>query len=85
MMSKAFLRQAKDPFIDNIVRNIPDEVKLSFTEHQAEALLEALSKAHVTARHKIDARITVNLFFGPLLPGISHGQGSPGGNAQSGD
>jgi hypothetical protein len=52
-----------DPFNDNIIHDIPKEIRDSFNSNQMEALHNALKKERLSARHLIDARFTIPLFF----------------------
>ncbi len=52
-----------DPFSDNIIHEIPIEVRDSFSPTQMNALIDALRKERLNAKHLIDARFTIPLFF----------------------
>lgn len=52
-----------DPFSDNIIHDIPIEIRDSFSPKQMNALVDALHKERLNSRHLVDARFTIPLFF----------------------
>jgi hypothetical protein len=52
-----------DPFSNNIIQDIPKIIWDSFTADQSNALLDALRKERINARHLINSRFTIPLFF----------------------
>ena len=63
METSYFSRELEDPFVNNVVRNMPEDIQASFSDEQAEALIAALSKAYSRANHYVDVRISLHLFF----------------------
>jgi len=59
----SMIKPTGDAFTDNIIRDIPENVREQFTDEQTEALLKVLLKQHAQARHIIDARFTIPLYF----------------------
>ena len=49
-MPVSFAAKDQDLYIDNIIRNMPDDVKETLTQEQADALLGSLSEAYIGAR-----------------------------------
>jgi hypothetical protein len=52
-----------DPFTDTVLAAVPESVRESFTEEQTEALRTALEQVHDSARHLVDVRAVVPLYF----------------------
>jgi len=52
-----------DPFSENIIANIPLDVRSSFNQEQLQAIREALATAHDRSRHIIDIRFSIPLYF----------------------
>lgn len=52
-----------DPFTDNILHNIPADIRDSFSDAQLEALQTALGQVHDHTRHMLDARFSVSLYW----------------------
>jgi len=57
------IKPTGDPFTDNIMEDIPESIRNSFTQDQSEALMKVLLKQHAKSRHIIDSRFTIPLFF----------------------
>ncbi|MCP3670456.1 MAG: hypothetical protein GY814_08475 [Gammaproteobacteria bacterium] len=53
----------RDPFTENILANIPLEIRRGFSSDQLTALRTALATAHDRSRHMIDARVSIPLYF----------------------
>ena len=63
MKSPYLRREFNDPFVNNVMSNMTEEMQASFTDKQAEALVTALSKAYNKTNHYVDLRFSIHLFF----------------------
>ena len=52
-----------DPFSDNIIYGIPEQVRESFSNNQMNALISSLQKERSRGKHIIDARFLIPLYF----------------------
>lgn len=55
--------KAGDPFSENIIANIPLDIRRSFSTEQLNALRAALATAHDRSRHMVDVRTSIPLYF----------------------
>jgi len=52
-----------DPFTENVLESLPDEVRSSLNKKQVIALRLALIKVHKSSRHLLDIRFDLPLYF----------------------
>lgn len=55
--------ETNDPFVNDIIKNIPAEVRGTFSPQQKESLILAIVKARSKSHHLVDARITIPFFY----------------------
>ena len=52
-----------DPYVENVLRNLPDEVARTLTAEQVDGFREAMRRTRRKARHIVDLRLLIPLYF----------------------
>ena len=54
---------AGDPYVENVLRNVREDVARTLKPEQWQGIREALQTAHTPTRHLVDVRFVVPLYF----------------------